>query len=71
MCSTWSASDIALTGRILDWHKTKEGRTEGVPPEEDEGVVAVKKMYDYYKVRCACTLCCVQCYGRANTSRPE
>jgi transaldolase len=37
-------------GRILDWHKQKEGRSEGVPPEEDEGVVAVKKMYDYFKV---------------------
>ena len=38
-------------GRILDWNKVKEGRTEGVNPEDDEGVVAVKAMYDYYKVR--------------------
>jgi len=37
-------------GRILDWNKVKSGRTEGVPPEEDEGVVACKKMYNYFKV---------------------
>lgn len=38
-----------FTGRILDWHKAKEGRTEGILPEMDEGVVACKKMYNYFK----------------------
>ena len=37
-------------GRILDWNRIKEGRTEGVMPEDDEGVIAVKTMYNYYKV---------------------
>lgn len=36
-------------GRILDWYKLQLSRTEGVNPEEDEGVRAVKKMYNYYK----------------------
>lgn len=36
-------------GRILDWNKAKEGRTEGVAPENDEGVIACSKMYNYYK----------------------
>lgn len=44
-------------GRILDWHKQQQGRTEGVPPEQDEGVVAVKKMYDYYKCFDHDTIC--------------
>lgn len=38
-----------FTGRILDWHKVKDGRTEGVLPEVDEGVVACKRMYNYFK----------------------
>jgi len=38
-----------FTGRILDWHKAKEGRTEGVLPEVDEGVVACTRMYNYFK----------------------
>lgn len=50
-CAQYGAHLISpFPGRILDWHKIKEGRTEGVPPEEDEGVVAVKRMYNYYKV---------------------
>jgi transaldolase len=38
-------------GRVLDYYKTKQGRPAGVDPEDDEGVIAVKQMYDYYKVR--------------------
>lgn len=44
-------------GRILDWHNAKEGRTEGVPPEKDEGVVAVKEMYNYFKCHGHDTIC--------------
>lgn len=44
-------------GRILDWNKQQQGRTEGVSPEDDEGVVAVKKMYDYYKCHGHDTIC--------------
>lgn len=44
-------------GRILDWNRIKEGRTEGVPPSEDEGVVAVKEMYNYYKCHDHDTIC--------------
>jgi len=44
-------------GRILDWHKTNKGRNGGVPPEQDEGVVAVKKMYNYYKCHGHDTIC--------------
>jgi len=44
-------------GRILDWFKLKEGRTEGVSPEDDEGVVCVKKMYCYYKRHNHDTIC--------------
>jgi transaldolase len=44
-------------GRILDWNKQQRGRTEGVSPEDDEGVVEVKKMYDYYKCHGHDTIC--------------
>jgi len=37
-------------GRILDWNRISSGRTEGVMPCDDEGVVSVKEMYNYYKV---------------------
>jgi len=42
---------------ILDWHKAKEGRTEGVDPEKDEGVVACKEMYNYFKCHGHDTIC--------------
>jgi transaldolase len=44
-------------GRILDWHKTKSGRTGGVPPEQDEGVIACARMYTYYKTFGHETIC--------------
>lgn len=47
-------------GRVLDWYKAKEGRTEGVDPEEDEGVVACKEMYNYFKVSGGTFACWVQ-----------
>lgn len=50
-CAQYGAHLISpFPGRVLDWYKMRDGRTEGVPPEDDEGVVAVKKMYNYYKV---------------------
>ncbi|MGE3308863.1 MAG: transaldolase [Limisphaerales bacterium] len=36
-----------FVGRILDWHKAKEGRD--FPPEEDPGVRSVRAIYAYYK----------------------
>lgn len=36
-----------FVGRILDWHKAKEGRDFG--PEEDPGVRSVRAIYAYYK----------------------
>eukprot|EP00548_Thalassiothrix_antarctica_P006159 CAMPEP_0194134834 /NCGR_PEP_ID=MMETSP0152-20130528/4903_1 /TAXON_ID=1049557 /ORGANISM="Thalassiothrix antarctica, Strain L6-D1" /LENGTH=383 /DNA_ID=CAMNT_0038830747 /DNA_START=26 /DNA_END=1177 /DNA_ORIENTATION=- len=44
-------------GRVLDWHKRDQGRTADVEPEDDEGVIAVKKMYNYYKVHGHSTIC--------------
>lgn len=35
-------------GRILDWHKSKSGR-EGYEPSADPGVVAVRRMYAYFR----------------------
>lgn len=37
-----------FVGRILDWHKAKEG-VEGYPPDEDPGVKSVHRIYSYYK----------------------
>ncbi len=36
-------------GRILDWHKVKEGRKEGTLPDDDEGVQVCRRLYNYYK----------------------
>ena len=37
-----------FVGRILDWHKKDRG-VEEIAPEEDPGVLSVKKIYNYYK----------------------
>ncbi|MHB1117250.1 transaldolase [Sideroxydans sp.] len=37
-----------FVGRIFDWQKTKEGRSD-IPAEEDLGVLSVRKIYQYYK----------------------
>lgn len=37
-----------FVGRILDWHKNDRG-VEEIAPEEDPGVLSVKKIYNYYK----------------------
>ena len=44
-------------GRILDWHKIKQGRSGGVAPEHDEGVVACIRMYNYFKTYGHNTIC--------------
>lgn len=49
-CAQYGAHLISpFPGRILDWHKTKAGRTHGVEPSDDEGVVACRCMYHYFK----------------------
>lgn len=56
-CAQYGAHLISpFPGRVLDWYKFKQGRTEGVTPEDDEGVVVVKKMYNYFKVRKRCNV---------------
>ena len=37
-----------FVGRIFDWQKAKEGRTD-IPTEEDMGVLSVRRIYEYYK----------------------
>ena len=37
-----------FVGRIFDWQKAKEGRTE-IPVEEDLGVLSVRRIYEYFK----------------------
>ena len=57
-CAQYGAHLISpFPGRILDWHKTSQGRTEGVAPDDDEGVVACRAMYNYYKHHGHDTIC--------------
>jgi len=37
-----------FVGRIFDWQKAKEGRSD-IPAEEDQGVLSVRHIYQYYK----------------------
>jgi transaldolase len=37
-----------FVGRIFDWQKAREGRSD-IPVEEDLGVLSVRKIYQYYK----------------------
>lgn len=46
-----------FTGRILDWHKMNLGRTEGVSPDDDEGVICCRRLYNYYKKYDHKTIC--------------
>ncbi|KAL7539193.1 hypothetical protein ACHAWF_006330 [Thalassiosira exigua] len=43
-------------GRILDWHKKQSGQA-GYPPEADPGVLAVKRMYAYFRKYGYATIC--------------
>jgi transaldolase len=57
-CAQHSAHLISpFTGRILDWNKVKEGRTEAVEPDQDEGVIACREMYNYFKCHGHDTIC--------------
>jgi transaldolase len=38
-----------FVGRITDWYKKAEARTDFPPVEEDKGVLSVRKIYNYYK----------------------
>jgi len=47
-CADAGATLISpFVGRIMDWYKAKEGRD--FTPQEDPGVLSVKKIYKYYK----------------------
>lgn len=37
-----------FVGRIMDWYKTKGGGAD-IPPEQDPGVLSVRRIYQYYK----------------------
>jgi len=37
-----------FVGRIMDWHKAKEG-VDSFAPQDDPGVLSVTKIYNYYK----------------------
>jgi transaldolase len=37
-----------FVGRIFDWQKAKEGRSD-IPAEEDMGVLSVRRIYEYFK----------------------
>ncbi|KAL7542289.1 hypothetical protein ACHAXR_011639 [Thalassiosira sp. AJA248-18] len=43
-------------GRILDWHKKQSGTT-GYTPDADPGVLAVKRMYAYFRKYGYSTIC--------------
>lgn len=43
-------------GRILDWHKKQTGK-EGCSPDSDPGVLAVKRMYSYFRKYGYKTIC--------------
>lgn len=47
-CADVGAALISpFVGRIMDWHKAKEGRD--FAPHEDPGVLSVQRIYKYYK----------------------
>lgn len=48
-CAQADATLISpFVGRILDWYKKSTGKTE-YPPDEDPGVVSVRRIFNYYK----------------------
>lgn len=58
-CAQYGAHLISpFPGRILDWFKVALNRPNGVEdPDEDEGVIACKAMYTYYKCHGHDTIC--------------
>merc|ERR1712139_425948 len=48
-CAQANATLISpFVGRILDWYKKSTGKTE-YAPDEDPGVVSVRRIFNYYK----------------------
>jgi transaldolase len=58
-CAQYGAHLISpFPGRVLDWNNAKLGRSGGVPsPDVDEGVVACREMYNYFKCHGHKTIC--------------
>jgi transaldolase len=58
-CAQYGAHLISpFPGRILDWYKVALNRPNGVEdPDQDEGVIACKAMYNYYKCHGHGTIC--------------
>ena len=54
MCQAVACAEANCTlispfvGRIMDWHKKRDG-VEGYAPAEDPGVISVSKIFNYYK----------------------
>jgi len=44
-------------GRVLDWYKAQDNRTEPTQPKDDEGVVLCTRIYKYYKKYQHDTIC--------------
>ena len=57
-CAQYGAHLISpFPGRILDWYKNNQGRAQGVSPDDDEGVIACRVMYNYFKHHGHDTIC--------------
>lgn len=58
-CAQYGAHLISpFPGRILDWNNAKLGRPDGVQdPSLDEGVIACREMYNYFKANDYDTIC--------------
>jgi transaldolase len=58
-CAQYGAHLISpFPGRILDWNNAKLGRSTGVPdPSLDEGVIACREMYNYFRRHSYDTIC--------------
>jgi len=57
-CAQYGAHLISpFPGRILDWYKVSLGRDHVDDPELDEGVIACRSMYNYFKVHGHDTIC--------------
>jgi transaldolase len=57
-CAQYGAHLISpFPGRILDWYKVSLQRSSVTDPEIDEGVIACKEMYRYFKTHGHDTIC--------------
>ena len=61
-CAQYGAHLISpFPGRILDWYKVHLGRDRVDDPARDEGVVACREMYEYFKCHGHDTICSKYC----------